>query len=1291
MNRAFTSASVVVLVLSVLLVATATVSLSPVAQQQPSRSNTTITTAAVNDPNSRIPVRSFTVVASDPMSYLDEFSYMAAVPTSVFVCNDTQYISPLILSEGSDSETWLLNDWAEYLQPDGGATQLTLIGDVPHSRANNLKTTLGAPIFPWLRPNTPAEAAAMLAVSNWRSSQYAVFALADTEFAEPQHISNEATFTFSNDPMVVEQPIITVSSANPVEFKFTPPAGTGWIQGSLDWTGSVYFTHTLKDPTGRVVDYSVRSQTYQERFSSLVDKPVPLQFWVPNTADGEWTLTLYPEINVASPVQVSGALFYHSGHAEQITVPSDASEMRIDLSWDNAATDLNLALIDPTGRLAAWAPAGSIISSPGNEKVTIPYPMAGTWTAVVAWMNATDEENNVVLSWDITTISPNLSSYLESAANGAALASLLNAPLLYVTPEGIPEVTTWAVDHLGVSVSFLVDPGSLQSSSLVDALGEFSFVNNLNNYHLVSQWIHNLSDSYDVVLTVPKGTGDEWFAPAAFAGAVHGAPVFSLCGDDNFMTTRAEATWVPYLIGPEIDVYITSRYTTRTENGWYDERIPNKYVMEYTAAQFEQFLDDRGMYDENASQAVVVMSDVNTIKPSFDRALQSHFQPGRIPASSAALASIMINRAAHHRFLFRVADSADTALVSMYAYTEGAGFVDNNFNYYTINQYENATTMLSAMGFDIESHIGYNEVFSTIASQVGFWTMSTHGTLTRYPTDPPDRPDGTGLFSLRDEDMPYGVETSTARDANGDNLINPVMFEGESAHHRIESTDTLEAEIEDIGSPIIIITACLLGGSRLPTMMMEHGAVAVMASPRTVYFQPAAMLALFAMNQLTSGNSTGEALSYAISLISADYTDPLSTGDPRDYANQYILYGDPEVHLYEPASTPRVAAIDPLTSEFGHHLPARGIPSMAAVGTTDTLPSVLDALSVDHDFYTPSNFSELVRFLGLRRSVITEPEVLDDLSSVLSTDRDAIASYVRGGGTLVILGANGNLSWSLWPISYDPVPSGTNITIVDSGHPLLTVPNDVPSDISYKGVFESLWENFTVLAVSADDRPVLVAATVGMGKVAFSTILPGESVRTITIENVVAWSSQPSIYLESISLNEHIIWAGDRVIVTIRLADSVGRGIDAASLDISINDTDVSSLVQPSGSGVYVLTLTEDWTNAHPGILSIRIHAQKDGYDTLTVVIHQFMYIRPSPWLAIGVVGAVFVALIAIYVVRKRRRGEPIVSFGKGAGRPSGSSGSGYLSRREREEMRRREEERKKREEVKDLKEFFEV
>ncbi|RDE14656.1 MAG: hypothetical protein C4K47_03820, partial [Candidatus Thorarchaeota archaeon] len=866
---------------------------------------------------------------------------------------------------------------------------------------------------------------------------------------------------------------------------------------------------------------------------------------------------------------------------------------------------------------------------------------------------------------------------LESAANGAVLASTLNVPLLFVTTSSVPDATRWAAEELGVSTGFFVDPSNIHVQDVLDDLQEFANVTSLDSPQLVSSAIRQYSGRNDVVITTPTGFGEEAFAPAALSAAVHGCPVFSLCGDDNSLTTRAEETWAPYLIGPDIEIYITSRYTTRAENGWYDERIPNIYSMRASALGFKSFLEDMGAYNSTESQQVVIISSLDNIKPSFDRSLQSNFSVGRIPTDNPALASVMISKAALHRFLFSVADSVDQALVSMYAYTDGAVYVDNFYNVYTIKQVENSTDALESGGFGIESHVGYSEVFASLAGQPSFWSLSTHGTLTSYPTDPPQRPDGLGLFSMRNQDAPYGFEVSlTERDANHDQIVNPVAFQQEMLHHVAKSALDLEAAITNIGSPIVILTACLLGGTGLPEMLMKHGAVAVMASPRTVYFQSAGLLSVLITKALVEGNTTGSSLAQALRAVSWDYTNPLPF-DPADYANQQILFGDPEIRLYNTATNPHVPAIDPTNSSFGSHLPGRGVPAVAAIGSSGYLPDSLNELGIDNNYYEVLNYSAFLSLLPLRRAVLLEPGSLGVLANNMSASVNQLDEYVRSGGTLVLFGVSGNTTWMPWSVVVQDGATGSPIAITDTTHPLVSLPNVVGSSTGYQGYFSSFSANLSVIATDGA-HPVIVAGVLGDGKLALTTTYPAGVDRNATIENAALWYDKPSLYLGSTTMNEYVIWAGDRVIITLHITDLIGRDVENATVRVWLNSSEVQA--QDSGYGTYVVTLTEQWTGNRSGYYDLRIEAIKPGLDTMSRLLLRYMYIRPSPWLAIGIVGAITAAAIGGLLYIRHRRGEKLLP-GKHKSHPS----------QNREQERREKEQRKKEDEKVNPSEFFGV
>jgi hypothetical protein len=1189
--------------------------------------------------NESIPVRRVTFVAHDDSSYLDDFAYIAAVPSSICYSGGTRYISPLLYTGSSDAEKWLLDDWSSYLSSDGGTSEVVSIGNLSQSEIYELQDATGARVYPQITGSTSSEFAAKIALNDWRSADTVVLSLSKDDFVGPQITNGSTSYTFSSPVINTYQTSVVVNNESSIVIPFTPPAETGWIDAAVNWTGSEIFTHILKDPQGRAVDYSVYRQVIFERNPSAgyVTNPLPLYSWVPMTSPGEWSVVVSPQSLIQQPVNLDATFRFYPGLTRTITVPADAKWLNITANWDNAGTTINLALVDPNGRMIMWAPAESLLGGAGSKSMQVSYPSPGDWTLVGAWADPAAENNKVDITWQIETIPDDLQPYLESAANGAVVASLLNAPLLYVNADSVPSLTSWTISHLGATNCILVDPADLHTASLTNALSSLLFVSTVSTYPMLSNMISSLSGKSGVVLTVPLGNADELFAPAAYSGAYHGAVVYSLCGDNNAVTTCAEETWAPYLIGPQIHIFVQERYSTKTENGWYDERIPNVYSMDYSANQFEQFLSSRGALNLTTTQATVIVAPVDLIMVSLDRSLQSHFSPGRIPATDSISAAVMINNAALHRFLFGTSENAGEALLSLYAYTISYSLADNFGTPHTVNQIDNSVTALTDAGFSVSHHVGVDAVFAGVASQVALWSFSTHGTLTEYPTDPPERPDGLGMFSLRTEDTVsgYGQETSTARDANGDGLVNPVLYQAEAAFHTLKTTTDLEAAIGNIGSPIVVLTACLLGGSELPIMLMEHGAVAVTASPRTVYFVQAGLLSDLFTASIAAGNTTGESLSSALRATSYDYTNPLP-GTPIDYANQQVLFGDPDVCLYAPSATPRIASVNPGAISLGGHLPGRGVREVAGLGISSYLPDIFSDLSVDYDYYELANYSEFLTLLDFRDTVILEPSTLSDFSGALSNNAQAFTRYVKSGGTLILMGMNQNGPWADWNITYVDTPVSSGYTILETEHPLLTVPNSLSASVPCTGAFSGVSANLTVLATTSSGIAI-AAGVYGAGKVAVTTTTPtGDAAREF-IENALAWNNQPSLLLRSLSKNEEIIWTGDRLTLTALIANREGQGVDNVAVRAWVNSTEIA--VTALGSGRYQFVLNESWTSGSPGYHSVRLVARAPGYDTLSVTLLDFFLIRVSPLpLLLIIFGSIAAVIIAWqYKSRKSR------------------------------------------------------
>ena len=276
-------------------------------------------------PSDQVPLRRVAIVAPDSTSYIDEYAYMATIPTSVFYHNDIQYISPLIYGEGSQSENWLLEDWNEYLATDGGTTQAFAVGDFSESYITSIQHQLGVKVYPRITGTGAADIAAKIATSEWSSSNAAVLAVIEESFTTPSLITGSATHTFEGQASELFEFSGIANYSAPSTMNFTPPAWAGWIEGAFNWTTNDIITHQLYDPNGEIVDYSVYIQVYFSRHPAYVVTPIPLNFWLPRTVDGTWSMELTRDSALpAVHTPIDADVFYHPGHIETVTVPENA-------------------------------------------------------------------------------------------------------------------------------------------------------------------------------------------------------------------------------------------------------------------------------------------------------------------------------------------------------------------------------------------------------------------------------------------------------------------------------------------------------------------------------------------------------------------------------------------------------------------------------------------------------------------------------------------------------------------------------------------------------------------------------------------------------------------------------------------------------------------------------------------------------------------------------------------------------------------------------------------------------
>ncbi len=466
-------------------------------------------------------------IADDPTSNKDEFAYAAAVPAANYLDGGQRYVSPIVYT-GDDSKTWwygtvdnttqyLLDDWNTYLQRHGKtATEYTV------------------------ENGDPVQEAADIATEHWDS--------ADTAVVVPDGSNSDMKDSVN---AVVEQSGVSLSTT-PEQMKLSPDSSkfidVGGRKAVPMFLGnSVGGIHMEATGDGFSMDTGILTPRYEN---------VQEDWWpYPYDTSGPDSDTFYPLImpGVYAPY-VTGTsgmeeliINKYPGRRYEIPVEDSQSSINVTITTDSPSTTM-VYLVDPEGvmrrpNLPHWVGEPEPIhywngghwehnfdefrkwrpEPKTTRSVEMQNPSEGTWHAVVV-QHPTGETGGSV-SFDITaevrTHNKDRCNAELSAANGAVLASLNHAPLLYVGPNEVPKATQNALEELDNPNIIYVNIGEASAAN-PDASTTYTtmqeVVDAIKGY--------DASENYITVTATASLNG--FFAPSAMMAAYHGSPVFDI-------------------------------------------------------------------------------------------------------------------------------------------------------------------------------------------------------------------------------------------------------------------------------------------------------------------------------------------------------------------------------------------------------------------------------------------------------------------------------------------------------------------------------------------------------------------------------------------------------------------------------------------------------------------------------------------------------------------------------------------------------------------------------------------
>jgi len=631
---------------------------------------------------STVPAARATLVAFDPNDLMDDLAYLAAVPASTFYleAEGVSVTSPLMfyqppMASPSDEETALdAGVGIEYLMEDhvtacGGGLSTLLTVDVPRGEADALASRWNAQELVALEGGEAPGTAARIATASWEWARTAVVAVVDPSISPAtDSVTGNVSGTVPSVTVASGEFTGTIAPSFHAESSHSFDVGDQYrfVSASLEWNipgpfpgltqrGKELGLHLYQG------DIMVALSTEWNAFDgardtarSFVYSPGPwraavvfiptMGFNAPGFDSPSYASRVFEEARYTLTYQLFGGV--------DVPIPdvpaAGARNARFSLTW-GGGRELGLLIRGPSGQEIASA-IGS--TSPGMVELDIAELGNGDYTASVISLDggAGEVDFDLEYTWEETMSGLEVKT-LVGATEAAVLASELNSPLLYATPDGVPPSTISALDTLGTTDVHLVDLtgrsgflarelrsvrgagqpgiGVTPHTDLGDLVATIARLGQRGREGRQDVVITTLNPwSYWYTNSNPENPqGEEWggryFGPAAYAAANHGCPVLVTEMDPRLSCSNAyhNVYWLRAYAG-RMPAPVGAMYLTGTQ------------VVDAIAAYG---LDGEGM------ESVLTVAGQFEIGTAWDRALVGATTPGRIGGTPVD-ASVWISR-----------------------------------------------------------------------------------------------------------------------------------------------------------------------------------------------------------------------------------------------------------------------------------------------------------------------------------------------------------------------------------------------------------------------------------------------------------------------------------------------------------------------------------------------------------------------------------------------------------------------------------------------------------------------
>ena len=672
-----------------------------------------------------VPTKEVTFVNFDKESYLDDYAYLAAVPTSVFNEGNNLVSHPLLyfqekldyeddkyrILDAYDGIEYFMEDWMNYSKSE--LDQMTLI-NVPKQKINS---EWDARDYVNIDSGSPFDIANELALQDWSYSDKAVVAVIEEEFEKSYDkfrgsISGTLPSNYNIDKKTfeIEKPSIGVG-ANYEWFGVEAPykyivVDMYWRNVAVDLDLQLYDTQGVmadasskwnifygagEDVSSYVYDYGdwsvgVTYMPTQSLSDSLGDKiddilsekesSYPTIGKMSSTNSNMKTMGLF-----GSDTQKVEVYLYPGTELEiDDSTPFGCKNAEFTLKWDNPNVVLGFIVLDSTGTETASMPSNEEIIGgiePGETELTIKLDRLGETQDDEKYKICVFKLNdvNVPVNFDVEyswqqNITRMEGDCLASATEGSVLGSVMNSPLLYVSTDAILKDTEDVLYKLGVEDIYLVNLGDYLSNDVKQKLNTIADVDEFVEYKEIYDKIKDITKRHDVIFS----TVDPWtyyyslnqVPEGEYSGALFIGPAAYIAAYHG----------APVLLvdnHPELSQAVAwhTQFWQKTANISYRPVLPSVVSMVSTGRNVMDFLEsydyilpEKTTENNFDLETMITVADQFDIGITWDRTFTGRLLPGRFCSSPVDIAYWMARSTFYPGLIFENPALQDTVTLT---------------------------------------------------------------------------------------------------------------------------------------------------------------------------------------------------------------------------------------------------------------------------------------------------------------------------------------------------------------------------------------------------------------------------------------------------------------------------------------------------------------------------------------------------------------------------------------------------------------------------------------------------